>query len=136
MKKLLVLISGLYFHAACVQADVVVVGNPSITEKLSAGEVKNLFLGKRKALPSGAKVSVIEQSESSSVRVEFHTKFTHKTQSQLNSYWARLVFTGKGKMPKEVSDSKEVIRLVSSNPGLIGYVDSSEVSSDVVILAK
>lgn len=136
MKKLLIVASALYFQAACVQAEVVVIGNPSITASLSKAEVKNLFLGKRKALPDGTKIAVVEQAPDSNVRSEFHTKFTKKTQAQLNSYWTRLVFTGKGKMPKEASDSKEIISMIASNPGLIGYVDSSEVSAGVVVLTK
>lgn len=136
MKKLIILASALYLQAAIVQAEVVVVGNPSIKATLSSAEVKNLFLGKRQALPDGTKIEVVELGTESPIREEFHSKFTKKTQAQLNSYWTRLVFTGKGKMPKEVSDSKELISMIASNPGLIGYVDSSEVTSDIVVLAK
>jgi len=136
MKKLIILASALYLQTAFVQAEVVVVGNPSVKTTLSSGEVKNLFLGKRQALPDGTKIEVVELNTESPIREEFHSKFTKKTQAQLNSYWTRLVFTGKGKMPKEVSDSKELISMIASNPGLIGYVDSSEVTSDIVVLAK
>ncbi|WP_077339167.1 hypothetical protein [Pseudocolwellia agarivorans] len=136
MKKLLVLVGALYLQAAFVQAEVVVIGNPSIKATLSSAEVKNLFLGKRKALPDGTKIDVVELAKESPIREEFHSKFTKKTQAQLNSYWTRLVFTGKGKMPKEASDSKDLISMIASNPGLIGYIDSSEVTSDVVVLAK
>ncbi|MBU2924830.1 phosphate ABC transporter substrate-binding protein [Colwellia sp. 1_MG-2023] len=136
MKKLLILASALYLQAAFVQAEVVVIGNTSITSTLSASEVKNLFLGKRKSLPDGTKIAVIEQAKDSPVREAFHSKFTKKTQAQLSSYWTRLVFTGKGKMPEEVSNSEEIINMISTNPGLIGYIDSSEVTDGIVVLAK
>jgi len=136
MKKLFILATALCLQTAIAQAEVIVIGNPSVKTTLSQAEVKNLFLGKRLALPDGTKIEVVELAKDSSVREEFHSKFTKKTQSQLNSYWSRLIFTGKGKMPKEVSDSKELINMIASNPEIIGYIDSSEITTDVVVLAK
>ncbi len=136
MKKLLLLASIICFQSSLAQAEVVVIGHPSIATTLSASEVKNLFLGKRKTLPNGTDIETIELTSGNAAREEFHDKYSKKTQAQLNAYWARLVFTGNGKLPKEVSSSKELISMIASNPGIIGYVEESEVTPNVVILAK
>lgn len=137
MKLKLIAFSGaILLQVSGLQAEPVVIGNSSIATTLSSSDVKNIFLGKRKALPSGDKVELIEQPEDSELRDKFHSKFTGKTQSQLNAYRARLIFTGKGSQPRTVNNSKELIDIVSKDPSIIGYIDSSEVTPDIAILAK
>ena len=46
-----------------------------------------------------------------------------KTLPQLNSYWSRLIFTGRGQPPFAVSGNSEVLEFIASNPNMIGYVD-------------
>jgi ABC-type phosphate transport system substrate-binding protein len=68
-------------------------------------------------------------------RGDFEKKVLNKSASQIKAYWSKLVFTGKGTPPKEVSSDAEVINLIKSNPNLIGYVDESSVTGDVKVIA-
>ena len=57
-----------------------------------------------------------------------------KTLPEINSYWARLVFSGRASPPRQVQDDAEVIEIVSDNRGAIGYVDRSLVNEQVQIV--
>ena len=57
-----------------------------------------------------------------------------KTNAQVKSYWAKLIFTGKGTPPKEVANSDEVKKLVSTNPNTIGYIDKSHLDTSVKVI--
>ncbi|MBL4583445.1 MAG: phosphate ABC transporter substrate-binding protein [Pseudomonadales bacterium] len=115
-------------------AQVSVIVHPSNDVTISKKAASKLFLGKSKKFPGGGQAVPIEQSDGSSARDEFHANITKKKSSQLKAYWSRIVFTGKGQPPKEVSSDSEVMELISRNPSMIGYVDSSSVNASVKVV--
>ncbi len=125
------------FTAQASLADVVLVANPGAPDKsLTAQQASDIFLGKQKNFPSGGSVVPIDQEKGEAPRDEFYSKVVKKDASQLNAYWSRLVFTGKGQPPKAVLDDDEVIELVSSNPNIIGYIDAGSVTDAVIVILK
>lgn len=67
------------------------------------------------------------------MRTAFDDGIIGKSASQLKSYWSKLVFTGKGTPPQEVSSEDEIKKLVASNPNMIGYIDAANVDSSVKV---
>lgn len=130
----LALVSSLFSGLA--QASVVVIANPNGPDVLSKVQVAKLYLGKSKKLPNGVKAQVIEHNEGSDLRAQFHAGVTGKSDAQLQSYWSRLVFTGKGKPPKTIKSSALIKSQVASHPNTIGYIDESEVDSSVKVVFK
>ncbi|MFT5880330.1 MAG: ABC-type phosphate transport system substrate-binding protein [Moritella sp.] len=118
------------------QADVVVIVNPLGPDSLAPSQVSQLYLGKSKNLADRGKAYIIEMAEGSDLRREFHAKVTHKNEPQLQAYWSRLVFTGKGTPPKTVRTPTRVLSLVSSTPNAIGYLDAALVDDSVKIAYK
>ncbi|MFT5809183.1 MAG: ABC-type phosphate transport system substrate-binding protein [Moritella dasanensis] len=116
------------------QAGVVVIANPTGPDALSKAQVSKLYLGKSKKLPNGAKARVIEQATGSDIRDEFHAGVTGKSDSQLQAYWSRLVFTGKGKPPKTIGSASLIKSQVASHANAIAYIDSSEVDDSVKVV--
>ncbi|MBV1915692.1 MAG: phosphate ABC transporter substrate-binding protein [Pseudomonadales bacterium] len=127
-------IATLFTLSTGVMAEVSVITHPSNGASIDAKAVSKIFLGKSKKFPGGVEAVPIEQPKSASAHLEFHENVTHKKPSQLTSYWSRRVFTGKGQPPKEVRSDAEVISLVSRNPNMIGYVDSSAVNDSVKVV--
>ena len=116
-------------------AEVVVVvsasnGNTELDEK----QVYNIFMGKSKSFPDGGKALPVDHNKGSSLRDIFREEVLHKSSSQLNTYWSRLIFTGKGTPPQELGNSAEVKALVSANPNIIGYIDAADVDGSVKVL--
>ncbi len=115
-------------------ADIAVVVNPGNANSVDADVVKKIYLGKSKSFSDGLTVSPVNQ-DGTAVADEFNDKVVGKSSSQLNAYWAKLVFTGKGTPPAKVNTDQAVIDFVASNSGAIGYVDSASVSDKVKVVA-
>lgn len=129
--SLLILFSQLGF------SQIVVIANPAASAKmLTPQQASAIFLGKAKKFPGGGTVIPIDQEKGEAARDEFYTKVVKKDEAQLNAYWSRLVFTGKGQPPRAVLDDEEVVDLVSNNPDIIGYVNEASVTDGVVVLLK
>jgi len=115
---------------------VVVVNAISPVTKLDKEQVANLFLGKSSSYPDGSAAVPIEQTDATPAHDEFHKSITEKSASQLKSYWSKMIFSGKGTAPKEVASNAELLKLLASNPAMIGYIDKTAVDKSVkVILA-
>ncbi|HBC3381281.1 TPA: phosphate ABC transporter substrate-binding protein [Vibrio parahaemolyticus] len=135
MKKLITLFAAslLSFNA---MAGMVVIGNVSGVDALSQSDVKKLFLGKKTKLDNGSTARIVELADGSAGRLAFHELTTGRSESQLQSAWSRLVFTGKAEAPVQVADYAGVISEVSGNSDAIGYVDESALTGDVKVLLK
>ncbi len=135
MKKLILLFSAvlLSFNAA---AGMVVIGNVAGVDSLSDNDVKKLFMGKKTKLDNGSTARIVELADGSAGRLAFHEITTGRSESQLQSAWSRLVFTGKAEAPVQVADYAGVIAEVTSNADAIGYVDESALTGNVKVLLK
>ena len=137
LKKLLFSIA-LIFGSSSSNADALIVivnqGNP--VASLSDAEVKRIFLGKMKRFPSGAKVKPTDYKKGKSLRSTFYQKVAKKSVKDVENYWYRLVFTGKGVPPKPMSSAKDVINYVSENENAIGYIKESQLTSAVKKVLK
>ena len=117
-------------------AEVVVIAHPSNGDTFDRKEIENIYLGKSRTFPSGAAVLPLNLDNSVPAREAFDSKVLNKTSTQIKSYWAQKVFTGKGTPPKEVGSVAEMLELVAANPSIIGYVDSSDATDAVKIIGK
>ena len=124
------IIAGALLLPALARAEVVVIVHPSVSASGSADDVVSVFLGKSPTL-GGTALTPVDQEESSKVRAEFYEKAASKTQAQLNAYWSRVVFTGKGQPPRALSDDEQVKEAVAKDKNLIGYINSSALDSTV-----
>jgi ABC-type phosphate transport system substrate-binding protein len=118
--------------ASLARADVaVVVSSKSSAGNLTAAQVTDIFLGKSSSFPGGGAAVPIDQTEGSAVRDEFYTKVTGKSAAQVKAYWSKIIFSGKGKPPKDVADSAAVKKQLADNPNAIGYIDKAAVDGTV-----
>lgn len=129
-----VLALGLLLSQVCSAQVAVVVGAQSGATALTTEQASALFLGKSDQLAGVGAVVLLDQPESVPVREQFYTKVTGKSAAQVKAAWARLVFSGKAALPKEVASSAEVKKLLGSNPKAIGYIEKSAVDASVKVL--
>jgi ABC-type phosphate transport system substrate-binding protein len=108
-------------------ADLVVIANPAVGP-LTKDQVADLFLGKSQAFRP------IDQSDGSPVYAEFYKKATGRDVAQVKSTWSRIVFSGKGQAPKQMSDSAAVKKAVAADPKAVGYIDKSAVDDSVKVV--
>ena len=126
------LISLCLWWTGSAQAEIVVIvsANSPITS-LSQSQVSDIFLSKSGTFPDGAQVVPIDQADGSQIRIDFYSKTTGKSPELLKAYWSKMIFTGQGEPPREISDSDRIKKLVANNPHYIGYIDKSALDSSV-----
>lgn len=110
-----------------------VIVHPSNAAALDNGAIKKIFLGKSKSFPGGGSAVPVSLAEGTAGTTAFNKGIISKSASQLKSYWAKLVFTGKATPPKTVDNDAEMIALISANPNMIGYIEGAGDGSVKVI---
>lgn len=131
MKKLLI-ISGLLFSQLAV-AELVVIVHPSNNNQLDEATISKIYLGREKSFADGQSVVPLALADTAPASTAFNDAVLKKSSSQLKAYWSKLVFTGKGTPPKEIGSDEEMLKLVATNPSVIGYVDASKVDASVKV---
>jgi ABC-type phosphate transport system substrate-binding protein len=129
-----ILVVGSLLLPLTVNAAIAVVVHPSNQASLTQGDLVRLYTGKLSAFPNGSSAVPVNLADSAALRSEFDQKALGRSSSQVKAFWSKLVFTGKGTPPKEVSSDNEVLTLVANNPNIIGYVDAGAVTSDVKVI--
>lgn len=128
-------IAALCLAGGAARADVVaVVSANSAISLMSDAQIADVFLGRVTRLPGGALAVPLDQPEGSPVRDEFYQRVAGKSPAQLKAFWSKLIFTGRGRPPRALADSTEVLKAVRSNPAAIGYVDRRLADATVRIL--
>jgi ABC-type phosphate transport system substrate-binding protein len=114
----------------------VIISSANPNASIAPAEVTKIFLGKSKRFPDGSQAVPIDQDDGTPARENFNKSVLGKSDSQLKSYWSRLIFTGKGTPPKPSGGDAAVKALIAKNPNMIGYIDSSSVDDSVKVMHK
>ncbi|HQW20488.1 MAG TPA: hypothetical protein PLI90_07430 [Rhodocyclaceae bacterium] len=135
MKRIFLISLTLLCTQAFATTDLVVVVNPgSGVEKMNRDDVTSIFMGRTKKLPSGVNALPIDQAAATGDKAKFYREIINKELAEVNSYWARLIFSGQGSPPRQADNSAEVMEIVSNNKGAIGYVPRSAADKRVRII--
>lgn len=133
--RLAALVLALVLGTTAFAQDLVVIANRASTvETLSRAQALDIFLGRYRKLPSGATAMPLDLRDDAPERARFYLNLAHMDTALMQSYWARLVFSGKASPPFQVDDPLTAIELVATNPNAIAYVDRSLVSSRVKVV--
>lgn len=116
-------------------AEIAVIVHPSNTATLSSSDITMIFLGKKSKFNEQETAIPLSLTRDNVTYKDFTRKALNKSTTQLEAYWAKRIFTGKGTPPKPVDDN-EMIKLVAENPNAIGYIDKMSTNSSVKIIAE
>lgn len=108
------------------QSILVVVNAKTATASLTPRDVSDLYLGRTRNLPNGQSIVAVDHPSASPIRARFYKALTGKAITDINAYWARLLFTGQSSPPQSMSDGAALIESIKNNPGLIGYVEQNQ----------
>ena len=100
----------------------VVVNARNPTQALTHRDVVSLFTGRLRSFPGDGPAQAYDQAASSAAREQFYKTLTGMDLARVNSYWARLQFTGTVSSPQKLSDDEDVIARLSTDPQGIGYL--------------
>ncbi len=116
-------------------ADVLIVTNKGVGKSdLSKGEIKKIFIGQMVKWGNNSKINIVTLKKGSEIHTEFVRTYTGKSPSQFEKYWRKMVFTGKGSIPRSFKTEKELLDYIIKTDGSIGYVSTENRSNEVNII--
>ena len=115
-------------------ADLAIVVHPENPNTLDVLQVKKIFLGKTRMYPDGSEASPFQQVKESVIRKEFNKRVLKKKEWHLNAYWARMLFSSKGKPPRTMDSTQAMKNMIAKNRNAIGYFDSADVDGTLKVL--
>lgn len=133
--RILAVSAALALAGTTATADVVaIVSVKSSITTLSKPQMADIFLGRVSRFPNGSHAVPIDQVEGSAAREEFYAKLAGRSAAQMKAYWSKIIFTGRGQPPKEVSDSAAIKKQIAEDAAAIGYLDRSQVDDSVRVI--
>jgi hypothetical protein len=100
----------------------VVVSAQSPIRAVSQKDVLALFTGRSRTVPDGTAVTPVDQQRDGVTRATFYQALTGMDIARINSYWARLHFTGQVQPPQALGDDASVLQRLRSDATAMGYV--------------
>jgi ABC-type phosphate transport system substrate-binding protein len=105
-------------------ADTVVIRHPSVNgQELSRDSLVRIYAMKKRAWNDGSPITVYILSKNSQAHRSFVTGQLKMQPFHLNRLWNRMIFSGVGTPPIELSSQTEMLNKIRNTPGAIGYVD-------------
>src|SRR5581483_1193252 len=111
-----------------------VVSAKAAVSPLTAAQLADIYFGRSNRFPDVTPAQPCDLAEGSPLRDEFYNRVTGKSAAQVKAYWSKMIFTGRGRPPREVASSQEAKRLVVENPGVVCYIDRGLVDSSVTVV--
>ena len=96
--------------------------------------VINIFLGNFRQLPSGITAQPVDLPPAHPDRAEFYHRLVGKSPAEINTYWARQMFSGKTRPPIQTEQFDEALALVHSVEGAVTYMERDKVSGNLKIV--
>lgn len=117
------------------RADMVVVVNARAgVDALSREQVVNIFLGRYRLLPGGLAAQPIDHPDMAGERARFYRLLVDKSPSEIDAYWARLIFSGKTPPPRRPLSAQEHIAWLLRDRGAVAYMDRQQVDARLRIV--
>lgn len=135
MKKAIIFAAVLCSCGLASAQTLIVASDTSPLASLSKSEVRQLYMGNAGSV-GNAKVTLLDMPDGSAVRQSFYNSVAGKSESQLKSYWARMIFTGRGSPPKQVRSPKEMARTLKANPQALGYLKEDDLQPGLKVLLR
>ena len=92
---------------------------------LNKEQVVDVFLGR------APRATPVDLPHGNPLRAEFYLRTTGRDLAQVKTVWSRVIFTGKGLLPKEYPDAAAVKKAVAENPRAVGYIEKSALDGTV-----
>lgn len=108
-----------------------VVSAKATVTTLTRNQIIDIFLGKTARFPDGQPATPVDQPEGMATRNDFYATYAGKSPAQIKAYWSKIIFTGRGSPPKEISGPDGVKKFVAATPGAISYIDRSALDASV-----
>lgn len=130
IRRLTTLLSGWVIALVCLTsqaaAEPVLIHHPDLKgESLTTPTLVRVYAMQKRVWSDSTPVKVFTLPNDNPLHKAFVHNYLRMQPYQLDRLWYRLIFSGTGARPEEVSSIDEMLERVRTTPGAIGYVDSS-----------
>ncbi len=101
---------------------------------VSRGALRTIFGMRLRTWNDGSPIRVFVLPDAHPVHIEFCKRALGIFPHQLRWAWDRLVYSGTGQAPIQVSTEEQMLRMIKTIPGAIGYLRRDPDDDDVHIL--
>lgn len=108
---------------------VVIINPQSHLSNLTRSQVINIYMGRQKKLTDKYFALPLDLNNSNKFKKKFYKVLLNKELPEINSYWARLIFSGQGSPPRQMDSYDDIRHTVLNNLGAIGYLPESELTN-------
>ncbi|WP_333797034.1 hypothetical protein [Rheinheimera sp.] len=116
-------------------AQPLVVVHPTVAvPSLTAAQLRSIYLKRQVIWPDGLPVQVFVLPLQSAVHKQFSQTQLKMFPYQLERNWQKLTFSGIGTPPTEVSSATDMLRLIQTTPGAIGYLPFDHETTDAKVI--
>ena len=125
------------FYAAAQQTAptaMVVVNSTVKVHKLSQAQLRSIYMMRQVVWPDGSAIKVFVLPNQAQLHLQFSRQQLQLFPYQLERVWQKLTFSGTGTPPTEVENSAKMRELVASTPGAIGYIETTDDTSELQIV--
>ncbi len=135
MRYVLFLLPLLLLPCSRAHADIVLIAHANIASiaKIDEDTVQKVFTGRIIEI-GGINVVPVNASAGSALRNRFLKAFLNQDEEKYTAYWTVRRYIGKGKPPRELAGSAEIIAFVQATPGAMGYVEEADLKSGVHVV--
>lgn len=111
--------------------ETVIIVNKSVTDStLTRDDVEKIFLGRKTRWDDDQSIHFVIL-EKVGVHGDFLKTYIGKTESQYSMFWKKMVFTGKGSMPKSFKTVEEIMEYVAATPGSISFIPAASLNDTI-----
>jgi ABC-type phosphate transport system substrate-binding protein len=108
---------------------IVAVVHATNTTSLSPGELKNIFLGRKKTWSSGAAIRPFIRPPKAPAGLAFFRTILKMTPARFRHHWQEQELSGQGTMPKTLTSASAVIEAVGGDRGAVSFLTATEAES-------
>jgi ABC-type phosphate transport system substrate-binding protein len=111
-------------QAVALDGVVVIVNKSVAVDSISAAELKDVYIGRTTYWPDGqsVKLAILDDQITDKTDAALEEVSGMDSTSQFKTFWQRMVFSGRGQMPKEIGDTVSLVAYVASTKGAIAIV--------------
>ncbi len=113
---------------------VVVVHKQNDTTQLTKKELIDIYMGRYRSFPNGASAQPIDYPTGSDIKIKFYDYLIRQTETQINSYWSRLIFSGAATPPHKTKEESEVVSLITNDERSLAYLPKNKVTPEMKIV--
>lgn len=104
--------------------------NPSNTAKLDEESLSSILTGSMRFWENGEEIRIATLKNDPDLE-EALKRYSGMTAAKFKNHWQRIMYSGRGKMPKQFATPQELFEYIKFTPGAISITSEKNVFPDV-----